>query len=511
MPEEGISREIEDIDTAAPTMEPGAALNEAPLKVNVKHSNGDSVPGIDVTVIDLESQLGIMSQTDDQGIASFLTPPSSGYAIAKSVGEVSEPTFFEFPENHEGSLVVNILFPSQRKVWGTVSDYLGQAIPGARVIAVPLSMGFSVDALAQQISDGTWLGAETTSDESGRFEILIPSTQSVSLVSGVAGYAQDAGKYPVAHPNQPNSIKVVLTPVYGILAQFQLEGLTGDWDWSIFSGAMYPNFPMPVRAPSRISLALSGISETWSGFRAWPYISILTLIEQDLELLDVPATLRGEIPGFESFDVQLSIRRLSEVLSAEIIQLRDKSAGRGSLSLSFHGMARPDFVPTNRDRARGTLYLSSDGEDPLSAPIWNLYSGPVAIHGIPVGRYRVFFRDSVRTQMATPEWVDIQAGGNAEVSIEFPDVGSIELDLRLESGNEFLGKATSVVIGPLDSDASREFRYWHLGRPYVLDLLPQGEYLLKIQPSGAEAISLKLKSTALHKKTLPVYVSNKAH
>lgn len=511
VPDGGINREVEHIDSASPTEELESLRDDNPLKVRVKLLSGNPVSEIDVVVVDLESQLGTLGRTNNQGIASFSNSPSAGYAIAKSGQLVSEPTFFDFLGEHKSPLVVNVVLPSHRKVVGTVSDYLGRPMPEARVIAVPVSMGFSVDALAEQISNGTWLGAEATSDEFGRFEIAIPSNQSVSLVSGVAGYAQDAGKYPISLPNQPNPIEVVLTPAYGVLAKFQLEGLSGEWDWSVFSGAMYPSFPIQVRAPSRVSLALSGISEIRSGFRSWPYLSVLTLVEQDLNVLDASASLRGEIPGFESFDVQLPIRRLREILNAEVIQLRDKTAGRGSLSVSFLGMARPDLVATNRDRSRGTVYLSSDGENPLSAPIWDLYSGPVSIRGIPSGRYRVFFRDNVRTQIGSPEWVDIQGESEAKVSIGFPDVGSIELDLRLESGNEFLGKATSVVIGPLGSEASREFRYWHSGRPYVLDLLPQGEYLLEIHPTGAETINLRLNATALHKKTLPVYVSGKAH
>jgi hypothetical protein len=484
-----------------PQPEDAKVISTWKLAVEVVSADGAPLPDAAVTVLDLEISSPFLQKTGEDGVALFEECPEIFAVSAKRGQGISELDYFERALDSNGRQRVLVSLPPQRTVRGQVVDSRGFPLGGASIVAIPASLGLSAEVLVACVEEGTAPLAATTSDEAGQFELSVPAGVAMKLFAGTVGFA--AEKAVIVKGNDVEAV-ITLDPVFGALVHFELDNCPDDWDWSLFSDSIYPDLPVPLIVPNRVSLVLGGMAHALTGFRAWPKFSVITLAG-DYNNSVGNIGLRGEFPGFEKFSVEIPLSRLSSETDANIVRLKNLVSGRGNLRVSFVGIPKGDIVAPPGDYARGTVYLVSENGKQVFSPVWDL-SGTSVIRGIPAGLYQVFFVFDGGTVAATPSELEIREREDASAVIEFRGVGTVELDIRLPGGKPSLGKIIANVRGPINEPSHEEVDFVLSGRPYLLDLLKQGDYSIKLYSEFGTMAEFRAHLVPEFRRTMPIYL-----
>jgi len=207
--------------------------------------DGAPVPGATVSVGDHPASTGPLStRTDATGAFSIdVVPPGAQPVWALREGYAAGREQVELPEDGAELSGVQIVLEPGQRVAGVVLDEDGEPLPGARI--TPESAGFGGGA-------PRFVGADTTSDEDGRFRLEALREDRVVLRVWAEGCSV------LEQPVTAGSTDVVLRPKRaGRLAGRVVDGATGKP-----VQAFVVRFVAPEAAPSEPKL--SGYGVEWS-------------------------------------------------------------------------------------------------------------------------------------------------------------------------------------------------------------------------------------------------------
>lgn len=190
-----------------------------------------------------------------------------------------------------------------------------------------------------------------------------------------------------------------------------------------------------------------------------------------------------EVPGYQAIWADIELEPVGKKLPEYTVTAVPMTEEWGQLRIRCSG-SFADIVPDSTTNTLvGMLNLFCDGptfKGSLFIPIRKPCSGDHLVDGLPYGSYSGSFEseDWPETRPRRGHVLGFSVGAHeATVDLEFPHVGSIEVELVDAHGDSYEGEAT---LRPYTKGGSTAF-YSFRRAPYVLDGIEPGHYKIAVE------------------------------
>jgi len=473
-----LTREIAERD---PLLEAAGVLAAPPslrTEVLVTTVEGVGIPGASIVQLPECSALGV---TAAEGGLTLPTRQLSGRVLSVSA-EGFVPTTVSAPA--QPGPRVEVCLRAGWSIHGLVLDPTGVPLSGLRVVGVDPTRFLGAEAVRRTVSGIPELRTAMT-DELGRFQLCgLDSSLAYKILVGGRGYFSFE---PFAEPVLPSEeayVEITAERLFGI----KIVCRRGDGTPPRLGPSLSGAWRGQVR--SSVPDARQALAGEWTGEllgiadgRAESPYDVVAYFCSRMDRSSVPFWFTASLPGYAPIDLELEARRAVDHLEDHRLTLEVTVDEVGSVAVLAAPSSLVDEVLPSAGPGGGcrlTLVDPSRGTT-IDCALDPIVAGLHVIEGVPLGRYEAVFR-APHQLMRYPEFgqppllLEV-AGSPAEFSLPLEHWGSIGFDINDPRGLSYAG----ALRGTLTRTRGEESDEFHFeGRPYVLPLLPEGEYRLEL-------------------------------
>ena len=192
------------------------------------------------------------------------------------------------------------------------------------------------------------------------------------------------------------------------------------------------------------------------------------------------------VPGYMPLTKELRVPRLGSEIRHLMLQTTATADVWGDIEVIVDTSLLYPLQPGETSRNLGTLFLHGVDTTDVSMRVLQTQSGREVIRGVPAGTYEARFEARSTTFMFPPEQaasLPVRVIGRtppAAVRLDPSEGGTLVLELLDQHGSLF-DRAVAFSIDGVGESVKHGRNYATFqGPPYVIDLVPPGDYVVRI-------------------------------
>jgi hypothetical protein len=192
------------------------------------------------------------------------------------------------------------------------------------------------------------------------------------------------------------------------------------------------------------------------------------------------------VPGYMPLATELRVPRLGSEARHLMLQTTATADEWGDIEVIVDSTLLYPLQSGETSRNLGTLYLHGLDTTDVSMRVLQTQSGREIIRKVPAGTYEARFEARSTTLMCPPEQAAslpvrvIGSAAPAAVRLDPSEGGTFVLELSDQHGSSF-DRAVAFLIDGIGESAKHGRNYATFqGPPYVIDLVPPGDYVVRI-------------------------------